>query len=1124
MSATARIHPSKLTPFAPLLQHTLHSRPGVPRSVTCSACHRTGKLRVRVVPQPAAAELGIGTIGHESWRVNMTGSSATPNSRAQRYIQTYLEPAPVQEPADAGTDPQLGSILTTLLEQIAKSTEGALFDIGCGKGTLLERLAECPEFASSNWVYVAVDFDKMIAEVQVAARQKRLSRRMEPLTVEEFYQEWPDLPQPRIYFCRNVLHELTISQTANLLQRIQKAKFDEELVLIQDLMNFQEGERNNVCWSPDELAVCIEQHGLGKAQTIPFRSKSGALWFNCLVRGPIGPGIGPDESLASVVSARRQQWDMWGALERKSIQPSGPEVEVVRVLDLDVQYAALTRQLRDAGQELNFDKAVDKKLRAKSLTGAVDQFIANGELRKNPVYDTVNFRERGEQLNGIEDFLRGSANLAIVVGGAGIGKTTFVRHLLSRRAYEKSPVLVDGRVLTDVWSFVEAVFSQLGLNLPVDVLSALKNAGWTILEPLWKKFVEAFSGRIILSIDDFHRAVDSNGNLADKDLATAIGLLVRSASSKVILTQNLRAPSNVVEAAWGQLNPFTVQLHRFASDNTVINVLDDRVDRNSLGIAAYPEPLISAISRHPLAARLAADVLRTQGSGILNEERFLLELEEHLFTELWARLVNERSSAAVDIAVQLRIQIPRKSLEMLSSKDCVEAGLASSALYTTVDRRWDALVSALDLFRRRASPDAASSALHGKLADEYVSLYRDDDDPKWIRESYFHRLLSSDSLQPLLGAYYFRELVGSANYYFRVRRHDRALELFNLAASVGTLTEDALMRRASCMVRTGERPKGDDEFSRLFDLYPRAHGMRLSYIAALIWLRKYGEALEKFKSLGVDVNDLHAAGLLGRIHLGLHDYDNAETLLRRVVGSSKLPPLRAYVDLARALQYQGAVVEERKVLAKALQHYSGNPELLSMDGGALQRLGKPDDAVSLLQPLFDLYPDQTNAAMTLIKIYGRRPETIYKARQVYLRTLRAAENSSNPILITLEAEVLKGEGRSDAAVQLLAEKTSLDDQHSLGMYFECFYHSLNGRPRAAAKAQAAEALKIQIAGLLAKNIPLQINRARLAAVADDYTAFQSIRDQLSESRIERFELEALDRLWTEQKRGIQFVP
>lgn len=1049
----------------------------------------------------------------------MSSTPATSNPRVARYIQTYLEPAPVQEPADAETDPQLATLLTTLLEEIAKSAEGALFDIGCGKGTLLKRLSSCPEFVESRWIYVAVDVDEMLIEVQAIARQNKLNRRVELLTIDDFYQEWPTLPQPKLFFCRNVLHELTIHQTADLFRRISETRVDGELVLVQDLMNFQEGERNNVCWSPEELARCIQSHGLGNARTVPIKSRSGALWFNCVVRGPVGPRLSPSDSLECVISARRQQWDTWAALERTAVQQNTREAEVVRVLDMDVQFAALTRQLREVGLDISFDKTVEKKLRTKALTSEIDMFVEKGELKKNLISDNVNFRERGEQLNGIEEFLRGKTHLAIVVGGSGIGKTTFVHHLLSRRVYEKSPVLVDGRSLTDVWSFVEVVFSQLGLNLAVDVIGALKNTGWAILEPSWRKFIEAFSAQFIVFIDDFHRALDSNGNLADKDLEAAILILIQAESSKLILSQNERNLSGVVEAAWGQLDPLIVQLRRFASSQTVVNVLDDRVDRTALGINAYPERLISAIDRHPLAARLAADVLRSHGAGVLNEERFFLELEERLFVELWGRLVTEASAAAITTAVQLRIPIPLKSLESLSSKTAVAAGLESSALYAIEDRRWASLVSTLELFRRRNRPDDASPELHTRLADEYVELYRQEDDPKWIRESYFHRLLSSDVLQPHLGAYYFRELVASANYCFRVRRHVRALELYDFAATLGPLTEDALMHRASCMVRTGVRPSGDEEYSRLFEAYPHARGMKISYIAALIWIRAYDEALEKFSALGVDQNDLHAANLLGRIHLGLNNYEMAESLLRRVVGASKLPHLRAYLDLARALQYQGAIDEERKILARALQHYPESPEVLAMEGAALERLRRYEDAVALLQPIFDLHPDRAAAAMTLVKIYARHPTTVYKARGVFEKALRGSQDATDPIFITMEAEVLKGEGRSDAAVQLLAQKTSLDDQHALGMYLECVYHSTSAKPRAIAAALAAEALRINIPAPLAKNVPLQINRARLAVVAEDYQLFQKICVQLNESRTERFEIEALDRLWRDQKQG-----
>lgn len=1049
----------------------------------------------------------------------MAGAPLNADSRVQRYLNTYLQPAPVQEPADASTDPQLSTLITTLLEEIVKSSKGSLFDIGCGKGTLLERLTESAEFVDSNWVYVAVDFDEMLAEVQAVARQKRLNRRVELLTVDDFYKQWPELPRPHIYFCRNVLHELNISQTADLLRRLSDERKDGELVFIQDLMNFQEGERNNVCWSLEELSGCIEMHGLGKPLAVPMRSKSGAHWLNCVSRGPSGDRLSPEESLNLVRGSRHQQWEIWAELERKTTQQSGREVEVVRVLDLDVQYAALTRQLRDVGLNLTLDKAVEKKLRSLSLTGAVQEFVSKGQLKRNPIAEIVNFRERGEQLNGIEDFLRGAENLAIVVGGSGIGKTAFVHHLLARRGYDKSTVLIDGRSMTDVWSFVESVFSQLGLNLDVNVLGSLKNTGWQVLEESWKSFVDAFSGRIIVFIDDFHRALDTNGDLADKDLRAAIGMLLRSPLSKLIISQNERQPSSVIGVAWGQLNPFTVQLRRFASDQTVINVLDDRVDRKLFGIDSYPERLIAAIDRHPLAARLAADVLRAQGAGVLNDERFLLELEERLFIELWNRLVSAEALEAVEAAKNLRIPIPHKSLEVLSSRSSVEAGLASAALYAVEDRRWTTLITTLELFRRRTQADSASPEEHGRMADLYVGLYREDDDPKWIRESYFHRLLSTDSLQPLLGAYYFRELIGSANYCFRIRRHERALELFNFATTVGVLPEDARMHRASCMVRTEDRPAGDNEYQLLFEEFPRSNGMKMSYISALIWIRAYEEALEKFNTLGVDQNDVYAAGLLGRIHLGLHNYDVAEALLRRVVGSTKLPHIRSYIDLARALQYQGAVVEERKVLEKALLHYPDNPELIAMDGSALERLRMSDEAVTLLQPLFDLYPEQTNAAMTLIKIYGRRPATAYKARGVFQKAHHAAKDSDHPIFITMEAEVLKGEGRADAAVNLLRQKTALDDEHSLGMYFECVYHFVSRLPHAIAKLQAAEALKLQVPMKLVKNAPLQINRARLAVIADDYATFQDLRAQLEEGRTERLELEGLARLWMDSKQG-----
>jgi tetratricopeptide (TPR) repeat protein len=1050
--------------------------------------------------------------------MNLDQTSAT--LKLQRYVDTYLSPPPAQDTESAGTDPQLTSIITQLVAEISNASEGAIIDIGCGRGTLLSRLSEEPSFMSGKWIYVAVDFEEMLAEVHTVARRTKLNRRVEFITLREFQQrDWPTLPKKRIFFCRNVFHELSIVETSELLRLLRKEFSTEDKIVIQDLINFQEGERHNSCWIPSELEYCLQEHGLGKPLMVQTRSKSGAMWFNCIVGSATEKLLSEEESLVSVMAARRRQWQIWSQVEDNALLGHQPEREVMKILDLDVQYAALTRQLLDVGAELSFSKRINQKLRETSLVGPIREFINFGEIKKHPILDTVNFRERGEQLNGSEEFLRSDAPLSIIAGGAGIGKTTFVRHLLSRRAYNKSAVIVNHTSLTDIWAFIEVVFSQTGLNLPIETLSALKGTGWQILEPLWRDFITAYSRDIIFFLDDFHRALDSNGKLADKNLAEAIGVLVKQPGAKIILAQNERTPSSVVEREWGQLDPFTVQLGRFASDNTVINVLDDRVDRTTLGLTEYPVRLISAISRHPLAARLTADILRTQGAIPLEDERFFVELEGQLFTELWKRLVDETAMQAVTIATLLRTPVPTKTLQNLSSNSSVDAGLTSCALYSVCDRRWETLLCTLELFRRRTNVLDISSEVHGQIADEYVSLYKADDDPKWIRESYYHRLLSPGPAQPLLGAYYFRELVASAEYCFRTRQHARALELYSFAGSVGALAEEALMHRASCLVRTGQRPSGDDEYRQLLKTYPRAYGIKLSYVAALIWIREYSEALGLFDELKLDLNDIFTTNLLGRIYLGLHDYEQAEKLLWRVVNGTKVPHVRAYIDLAHALQYQGAVQEERKVLARALHDYPSIAELHAMDGAALLRSGQSEDAIEKLQPLFDLYPEQTSAALTLIKIYGRDKNTRHKSRKIFEKALRATENKENPVLVTMEAEVLKLEGRTEAAVSLLKNRTTLDDQHSLGMYFECLYHYLQQVPPQKRKLEAANALRMAVPGLLRKNVPLQVNRARLAVMADDFTTFVELRDQLAKGRTERFEVDSLDRLWREQKQG-----
>ena len=102
------------------------------------------------------------------------------NGDIEKYFKTYLEIEPVQEPALADVDPQLASIILSLIDYISRSDKGTILDIGCGKGMLLARLVNIDSFMNANgWSYIAIDTDEKLQAVQTLARHHGINRRVE---------------------------------------------------------------------------------------------------------------------------------------------------------------------------------------------------------------------------------------------------------------------------------------------------------------------------------------------------------------------------------------------------------------------------------------------------------------------------------------------------------------------------------------------------------------------------------------------------------------------------------------------------------------------------------------------------------------------------------------------------------------------------------------------------------------------------------------------------------------------------------------------------------------------------------------------------------------------------------
>src|ERR1019366_1485050 len=101
-----------------------------------------------------------------------------------------------------------------------------------------------------------------------------------------------------------------------------------------------------------------------------------------------------------------------------------------------------------------------------------------------------------------------------------------------------------------------------------------------------------------------------------------LGILALGHSAKVIITSR-REPDLTFLLNSVRVNTQQPVIGRFPQGDHVENVLDDFVNRASLGISAYPEELLSAIDRLPYLAALAGRVIRAEGERATQDPKFL---------------------------------------------------------------------------------------------------------------------------------------------------------------------------------------------------------------------------------------------------------------------------------------------------------------------------------------------------------------------------------------------------------------------------------------------------------------------------------------------------------------------
>lgn len=1067
---------------------------------------------------------------HDKAQASTSEKIEASTSDVETYVRGYLQ-LEVQAADQAPTDPQLATLVPWLVDRLSSGAAGTIIDIGCGEGALFARLAELPQFLErKQWLYVGVGDDPSLLKVHALARALRISRRAELVDLDSFYLSWPSFGSPQLIFVRNVLHEIDVGQTARLLAHVSGNFGPHDEMVIQDLIKLRVGERHSACWIPSELKRCIEAHGYQSVRLTEQASKSGNAWFALVAGQRVGRPPSGTTSKVLVQSARQRQWAIWSQVEEQFSRKLPDRSKLVEALDIDLQLAALTRQLRDSGGlELTLQQDVEKRVRAAEFTKRVSRAIEASALRTSPVEERIHFRERGEQLTLLETFLRSSERLAVVRGGPGTGKTSLVRRILSTRAYDKFVAIIDCRRSKDIWSVVENLFSQFGLNLDAEALSVLTNLGFASIQPTLRQFFNAYSDRTIFFVDNFNEIVNTNNEIGDRELSDFLDLMVNKDGAKVILASRSEDVPAPLRRSSGSL-PVAVKVGRYGTDLTVINILDDKFSRSAAGIDSYPDELLAAIDRHPLIASLAAKILHKGGRDLLVDQKFISELRHQLHDDLWNRLVDDASRPAIEATSQLRIAVPRDMLRQLVAEDSILSALNAELIYASRDYRWTELLSALALFRVRDLSDTLGQPPdignrrpvdHAKVADLYRAVYRADDDPKWIRESYFHLLLAGNSrsieLSTTLGKYYYTELVASADYaYVRRRDYALALELYRIASSILPLQEGPEMRRASCLIRGRLRSEGEDAYRALIRQFPTSRGIKTSHVDALLYLSDFEAALAALRVYDLKPDDGEwVAYQWGRVYLGLHQYREAIRSFRSLAAQPK-PDSHHFVHLGRALEHFGDAIGAIAAFQKGRTRFPDDVGITTELAMSFERQGNEDEALGLLNVLFAARNDNVQAAASMIRIYVDRGE-LSEARRIFNIAERAAPPNLPWYLTTARADLLFGGGLRVQAIDLLFEQDT-HDAFYIHAILKMICRALKNAASEEEKRQfVARGLALKVSPSLAQNAPIHLFRAELALFGKDRQIFAEELDLLKctgthESTIKDLEKRAVNAL------------
>lgn len=1032
-----------------------------------------------------------------------------------RFLKGYGLPETMQSLDAAAYDSQIKNISVPLSELLSNNPHGTVVDVGSGNGVLLSRLASMKPFISSpDWMYLAIDFEEHLNGLIKSSVDLGIHRRVEGLSLDNFnvpeqYEHLKVLPRPFVVVCRNVFHELSIHQTATLLFNIATATNPDESLFLQDLQKFPSAERGNACWQPLFLQRVIEKSGFSSS-FVEEPSSRGNQWFTFLAKRKKEKEFSFESILQSVILSRNDQYLFWK--EQKEILPGDLEIrDTIGMVDFDLQISALHKQLAEAQAPgiATLTPAEQENIVVTSLKQQLARFDSSVPIDPDPTPKFDGFRDRARSQDALQDFLLSNGQLTVIRGGPFMGKSVLVQEVLHRRAHDRRSIFFDVSVSSTIWNLVEQYLTEVDCKISYDLIKRFSDIEYKHIRSLVAGLVADMAAKTIIVFDHFERLLNPNGALQDNEIQDFLADLASTPTSKVIITTRTDPDLNFLpdSVAIDENQPL---VGRFPEGPHVRNVLDDYIDRAKYEIAEYPESLIGAIDRVPYLAAIAGRAIQSDSLHSFDDEEFLDLIRSRLREELIRRIITENSKQAIEVIGLLRSPVPREVLVELSSSSSVHEAEELGLVYPVHDHSRTDLVSGIGVLHSRATDDEfegidpenakedSVDTLHKRIAESLKRLYRKDNDPRWIRECYFHTLAAGDANDiEDFGTVYRGELFWAGNYWFnKHRNHSAALAAFKAANNLGLESYELELRIAACLFRVGEVEQGEQHYSALIDRFPDARGVKTSLVDSYLALSRYDDALQRLEQFELEVNtSAWVAHQYGRTYLGLHK--NPEAIVAFEAELRKKPRAITYMDLATAYRRIGKREEVGLVLEKARNRYPKHFRILVSYASHLVQLGgsyNMKKAEVILRDLLERSPGSGRVLQQLCKllrIQHRAPEAreILERQKSYIFPDRYRSS--------IYVEVLMAEQRWESAVHELANISS-SDVHLVGQKKRVYLSwAISTEPDEAIDI-AKQGLHVPMDRSLLTNAPLLVTHARLAYICENDQEFERTMDLLRE--------------------------